>query len=112
MRLQGRVGVAKTKMLPSGAIIIDGTAYDAISDGMPIDPGEPVRVISVRANRVLVRPATVQEALENAAPGATPPPAPSAIAAAGAPASADEPADLLSRPLEEMDLDGLEEELK
>jgi membrane-bound ClpP family serine protease len=54
--LVGQVGVAKTKMLPSGVILINGRQIDAISDGTPIEPGEQVRVLQVRANRVVVRP--------------------------------------------------------
>ena len=60
--LVGRVGVAKSKMLPSGAVVIDGRTIDAVSEGVPIDEGQKVRVIEVRANRVVVRP------LENDAP--------------------------------------------
>ena len=55
--LVGRVGRAKCKMLPGGAITIDGRTVDAITEGMPIEAGTPVRVIQVRANRVVVRPA-------------------------------------------------------
>ncbi len=54
--LVGQIGVAKTKMLPSGVILINGRNIDAISDGTPIEPGEQVRVLEVRANRVVVRP--------------------------------------------------------
>jgi len=53
--LVGRVGRAKSRMLPAGAISIDGKTVDAISEGVPIDPGQPVRVIEVRGNRVVVR---------------------------------------------------------
>jgi membrane-bound ClpP family serine protease len=53
--LVGKSGHAKTKMLPSGAVIIDGRAYDAVSEGMPIEPGQPIRVIQVRTNRLIVR---------------------------------------------------------
>ena len=52
--LVGKRGVAKTKMLPSGVVLIDGDAYDASSDGTAIDPGQPIRVIAVRANRIVV----------------------------------------------------------
>jgi membrane-bound ClpP family serine protease len=51
----GRLGKAKTKMLPSGVVVVDGRAIDALSDGMPIEPGEKVRVLEVRGYRVLVR---------------------------------------------------------
>lgn len=53
--LVGRIGRAKCKMLPGGAIAIDGRTVDAVSEGMPIEAGQPVRVIQVRANRVVVR---------------------------------------------------------
>lgn len=53
--LVGRRGVAKTKMLPSGAVVIDGETFDAVSEGLAIDPGQPVRVIAVRTNRIVVR---------------------------------------------------------
>ncbi len=54
--LVGRVAQTKCKMLPGGAITIDGRTVDALSEGMPIEAGQPVRVIEVRANRVVVRP--------------------------------------------------------
>jgi membrane-bound serine protease (ClpP class) len=54
--LVDRVGHAKSKMLPSGAITIDGRTIDAVSEGMPIDIGQRVRVVEVRGNRVVVRP--------------------------------------------------------
>jgi len=52
--LIGKCGVAKTKMLPSGAVVIEGRVYDAIGEGMAIDPGQPVRVTAVRTNRIVV----------------------------------------------------------
>ncbi|MCA9188402.1 MAG: NfeD family protein [Pirellulaceae bacterium] len=55
MALVGRRGVAKSKMLPSGAITIDGRTYDAVSDGQAIDVGEPIEVLMVRGNRIVVR---------------------------------------------------------
>ncbi|HUT14461.1 MAG TPA: NfeD family protein [Thermoguttaceae bacterium] len=54
--LVGQIGQTKCKMLPAGAIVIEGRTVDAISEGMPIDAGKPVRVLQVRANRVVVRP--------------------------------------------------------
>jgi membrane-bound serine protease (ClpP class) len=53
--LVGRVGRAKSKMLPSGIIAVDGSVLDAISEGLPIEVGQRVRVIEVRGNRVVVR---------------------------------------------------------
>lgn len=52
--LVGRRGVAKTMMLPSGAVLIDGKSYDAVSDGLAIDAGQAVRVKAIRANRIIV----------------------------------------------------------
>lgn len=52
--LIGKRGTAKTKMLPSGAVVIDGCVYDAIGEGMAIDPGQPIRVTAVRTNRIVV----------------------------------------------------------
>jgi membrane-bound ClpP family serine protease len=63
--LIGRRGVAKTKMLPSGIVVIDGESLDAVSEGMAIDPGQAVRVTAVRTNRIVVR-------LEEEVPGPTP----------------------------------------
>ncbi len=59
--LVGQVGHAKCKMLPSGAITIGGRTVDAISEGMPIEPGQAVRVIEVRANHLIVRPTDQHE---------------------------------------------------
>jgi membrane-bound ClpP family serine protease len=56
--LVGEHGLAKTKMLPSGAIVVAGRTDDAVSEGVPIEPGQPVRVIDVRGNRIVVRPAS------------------------------------------------------
>src|SRR4029079_2350596 len=55
--LIGRVGVARSKMLPSGAVEIDGQMIDAVTQGQAIEPGAYVVVVEVRANRVVVRPA-------------------------------------------------------
>ena len=55
--LVGRVGRAKSKMLPSGIITIDRRSYDAVGEGMPIAVGQRVRVIEVRGNRLIVEAA-------------------------------------------------------
>ncbi len=54
--LVGQVGVAKTKMLPSGIVVIDGDQHDAVSEGFAINPGDSVKVVSARGNRVYVEP--------------------------------------------------------
>ena len=86
--LQGRIGVAHSKMLPSGQIVIDGEKYDAVSEGFAIEPGQTVRVVSVRENRVYVQPHE------------------------GEPADDLDPVDeddVLSRPLAELGIEPLEE---
>lgn len=88
-RLIGKRGRAKTKMLPSGAITIDGQTYDAATQGQPVEIGEPVEVIAMQFHRLVVRP------VEN---DATPPPG-------------THPNDLLSQPLENFGLDSLEDPL-
>jgi membrane-bound serine protease (ClpP class) len=54
--LVGKVGRAKSQMLPSGAVLIEGHTIDAVSEGMAIDREQAVRVIAVRGTRVIVRP--------------------------------------------------------
>lgn len=63
--LVGQVGRAKSKMLPGGVITFDGRTIDAISEGMAIEPGQAVRIIEVRANRVVVRPVEEETAAFN-----------------------------------------------
>ncbi|HEX5445606.1 MAG TPA: NfeD family protein [Pirellulales bacterium] len=54
--LMGRVGEAKSLMLPSGAVVIDGRSYDALSEGIAIEKGQWVQVVEVRGTRIVVRP--------------------------------------------------------
>jgi membrane-bound serine protease (ClpP class) len=54
-QLVGRKGLAKSVMLPAGSVQIDGRMYDAVSQGMPIDPGTPVVVVGVSMQRIVVR---------------------------------------------------------
>lgn len=87
--LVGRVGVARSKMLPSGAVEVDGQMVDAITQGTAIEPGQYVVVTEVRANRVVVRPAKPNER----------------------PGTPVNPADVLSRPIEELGIESLEDPL-
>jgi membrane-bound serine protease (ClpP class) len=86
--LLGRVGVARSKMLPSGAVEIDGQMVDAVTQGQAIEPGTYVVVCEVRANRVVVRPAGKDQR-----------------------PSHPNPSDVLSRPIEELGIDSLENPL-
>jgi membrane-bound serine protease (ClpP class) len=90
-QLVGRLGIAKTKMLPSGVVSVEGRSIDAVSEGMPIDLGESVEVVEVRGNVVVVRRAEADT--------------PANVARSG-PES-----DLLSKPLEELGLDPLDDPL-
>lgn len=87
--LVGRVGIAKSKMLPSGAVMIDDKLVDAVSQGAAIDSGQAVVVMEVRANRVVVRPADPEESRR---------------------ASVDE-GDVLSKSIDELGLESLEDPL-
>lgn len=87
--LVGRIGIAKSKMLPSGSISIDKHLFDAVSQGPAIDKGQAVMVVEVRANRVIVRPADDDEIRR----------------------SGEDPRNLLSTPVEELGFDSLEDPL-
>ncbi len=62
-RLVGKTGVAKTELLPSGDVVIDGQVYDAMSNGVAISAGQPVRVVDVNTQRLVVRPMSAAEKL-------------------------------------------------
>jgi membrane-bound ClpP family serine protease len=55
-QLVGSTGIARSKMLPSGTVEIDGELVDAITQGRVVEAGSRVQVVEVRANRVVVRP--------------------------------------------------------
>lgn len=54
--LVGRIGEARSLMLPSGVVLIDGRNYDALSEGLAIEKGQWVQVVEVRGTRIVVRP--------------------------------------------------------
>lgn len=51
-----RVGIAKTDLLPSGMVEIDGRRLDAVSTGVAIDKGTVIEVVSVDGGKIHVRP--------------------------------------------------------
>ncbi len=71
-RWVGRDGMAVSPMLPSGAVEIEGVIVDAVSEGMPIDKGTPVRVVAAKANHLIVRPRELSDERPSAASGAGP----------------------------------------
>ena len=52
--LLGRVGRAKSLMLPSGMVTIDNKSYDALSEGTVVEEGQRVRVIEIRGAWLVV----------------------------------------------------------
>jgi membrane-bound serine protease (ClpP class) len=54
-RMVGKIGETATSLNPAGIVRIDGQRVHCQSEGMIIDAGMPVIVISARANRVIVR---------------------------------------------------------
>jgi membrane-bound ClpP family serine protease len=88
-QLIGRVGLVKSKMLPSGAVQVDDQTIDAVSEGMPLEPGQTVRVIEVRGTQAVVR-------------------AVDANAADAEPATS---GDVLSRPIESLGLEAFDDPL-
>jgi hypothetical protein len=61
--LLGRTGRAKSPMLLSGVITIDGHTVEAVSESMPIEVGQTVRVVKVEGFQVVVRPIEEDTAL-------------------------------------------------
>jgi len=53
--LLGRTGITRTRLRPSGFIEIDDRRIDVVADGVSIDSGEQVEIVSVAGNRVVVR---------------------------------------------------------
>jgi len=53
--LLGKHGIAKSPLLPAGAVIVESTTIDAVSQGEAIDKGDPIVVIHVEGNHVVVR---------------------------------------------------------
>ena len=89
--LLGRVGIARSKMLPSGAVEVDGQMIDAVTQGQAIEPGDYVVVIEVRANRVVVRPASKDQRPSNQ--------------------SSKDMSDILSKPIDEFGIESLDDPL-
>jgi membrane-bound serine protease (ClpP class) len=52
---QGKRGVAKSKLRPSGVAEIDGQRVDVVSEGMIIESGTPIEVVDISGNRIVVR---------------------------------------------------------
>src|SRR5436190_6908332 len=71
--LIGRRGRAKGLMVPSGSVLIDGKTYDAVSEGMTIEPHQSVIVVSVSTQRLIVRADnTIEAQLAESSPATSP----------------------------------------
>ncbi|MFL5244624.1 MAG: hypothetical protein ACJ8FY_21190 [Gemmataceae bacterium] len=54
--LRGRFGKALGALRPSGIVDFDGWRVDVITEGLMVDSGQWVRVMDVKAGKVVVRP--------------------------------------------------------
>lgn len=61
LTLVGQDGVVEATLRPAGMARIDGRRVDVISRGERIETGEPVRVVEVEGNRVVVARAAPNE---------------------------------------------------
>jgi hypothetical protein len=43
-------------MAPGGLVVIEGRRMHAETEGQMLDPEQPIKIISIKANRVVVRP--------------------------------------------------------
>ncbi|EMB17374.1 NfeD family protein [Rhodopirellula europaea] len=75
--LVGRYGVAASNLLPAGRIIVDGHKVDAVSTGMPIDSGDPIKVVRVQSGKLQVRLASSEESQTHPPTTSTEPSTPS-----------------------------------
>lgn len=76
--LVGKTGKTQTLMAPGGLVMVDGTRHHAETEGQMLDPGQPIKIIAVKGNRVVVRPyepASEESLKETSAPAETKPPA-------------------------------------
>lgn len=53
--LKGRLGKALSPLRPAGVAEFDGRRIDVLSEGFMVEPGQWVRCIEVKGNRVVVR---------------------------------------------------------
>jgi len=51
----GREGVTHTTLRPAGIAEFDGVKLNVVSDGEFISKDKPIRVLSVKGNRIVVR---------------------------------------------------------
>jgi membrane-bound serine protease (ClpP class) len=57
--LIGQLGRAVTLMAPGGLVEVGGERHHAVAEGVMLEPGERIKVVAVRGNRLVVRVALV-----------------------------------------------------
>ena len=87
--LVGQLGIAKSKMLPSGLVLVNDEKLDALSDGFAIEAGQPIKITAVKGNRIYVEPYDGDVSNVNDLPARD--------------------RDLLAQPFEDLGLDSLDE---
>jgi membrane-bound serine protease (ClpP class) len=55
VQLVGQTGVARSTLRPAGTATIAGQRIDVVTEGGFVQEGQPVRVVAVNGNRVVVR---------------------------------------------------------
>jgi len=50
----GSEGIAKTPLRPAGKIEVNSTLYDALADGFFLEKGDPIKVLRVEGNKIVV----------------------------------------------------------
>ncbi len=50
----GDIGVTESVLRPSGRALIQGRSVDVVADGKFIEPGQPIKIIDIRGNRLIV----------------------------------------------------------
>ena len=88
--LIGTRGIAKSAMLPGGTISIGDKTYEAVSESGALDTGDPVEVVRIRNNRLVIRKAEGSTAY---------------------PSTSNPDQDPLSRPIESLGIDPLDDPL-
>ncbi len=87
----GQLGIAKTKMLPSGMVMVNGKKYDALSEGLPVEQGDAIKVVAIKGNRIVVIPFDGEDVDTDDLPARD--------------------NDILSQPIEELGLDSFDDPL-
>ena len=110
--LIGRRGIAKCLMLPGGVVVVDGVSYDAVAGSTSIESGQAVRVVAVAMNRLEVRLDEHPETPDSRPTDSNSPPGGSGSSLWPAPGMVESVEDILSRPIESLGLDALDDPLK